>query len=273
MHRPASADSLHGAVVDGAITPDSAGRPLPDRAMRRMFDHFLTRLGERDLHIIRDDLRHHLQPRLAASALAQTLAWFDRYVALEQESAALGVSHDARADLQRRRELRRLRLGEEVADAWYGEDERMADYALARQALAGDRALDSETRRHHLAELEQQQGMTPDATRVAGDTVVLAMAQSRQFEAAGTPSQQRWAEREALYGAEAAGRLAALDARRAEWNARLEGYRLQRQRILANRGLSAVQRAQELDALLAPFAPHERLRVEALTRADAGQSY
>lgn len=272
-HLPAPTDSLHGTTVDGAITLDAAGRAQPDRAMRRMFDHFLTRLGERDLHVIRDDVRRHLQPRLAPSALAQTLTWFDRYVALEQESAALGVSGDPRADLQQRRALRQRRLGGEVATAWYGEDERQAEHALARQALAGDRSLDSDTRRERLAELEREQGAAQDATRTASDTVALAMAQSRRFAAAATPSSQRWAEREALFGAEAAGRLAALDTRRAEWNARVDAYRTQRQRILVDSRLSAAQRARALDALLAPFTPNERLRVDALTRADAGRPF
>ncbi|MGH8078037.1 MAG: lipase secretion chaperone, partial [Lysobacter sp.] len=262
-------DSLRGATVDGAIALDAADRPLPDRAMRRMFDHFLTRLGERDLQSVRDDLRRYLSTRLAPSPVTQTLAWFDRYVALEQESAALGVSDDPVADHGRRRELRRLRLGEEIADAWYGEDERQAGYALARQALVRDRTLDPAARARELMALEQQHGLMQDATRVESDTAALAMAQSRHFATAGTPSAQRLVERQALFGTEAAHRLAALDARRDEWNARVATYRAQRQGLLANRALSDAQRAQRLAELLASSTPNERLRLQALTRDDA----
>lgn len=237
--------------------------------MRRMFDYFLTRLGERDPGVIRDDLRRYLATRLAPPQATQTLAWFDRYVALEQESAALGTSDDPSGDLRHRQVLRRLRLGEAVAAAWYAEDERLAVFALARQSLVRDRTQDPDTRAYRLMKLEQQHGLTGDPTRTESDTAALAMLQSRQFAAAGTSPARRLVERTALFGTEAAQRLAALDARRDAWSARLAAYRLQRQRVLANDGLSEARRAQRLAGLLASFTPSERLRVEVLTRADA----
>lgn len=263
---PAGAgDSLRDTAVDGALTLDAAGKPVVDRAMRRLFDYFLTRLGERDLAAIRNDLRRYLQPRLGAPAQAQVLAWFDAYVALERESAALGVGSDLRADLERRRELRRRRLGAAVAQAWYGEEELRLAQTIARQALLRDHGLTPAQRAARLRELEAAQS---DATRVESDNVTLAMRQSAQFEAQGIGPERRYAEREAAFGAPAAQRLADLDQRRAHWNRRVAEYRAGRERVLADRSLDAAQRQARLTALLAPFDARERLRVEALTRDD-----
>ncbi|KRD72764.1 lipase secretion chaperone [Lysobacter sp. Root983] len=273
MGRPPAAaaaadDSLRGTGVDGGLTLNAAGKAVPDRAMRRLFDYFLTRLGERSPATIRDDLRRHLQPRVGAAVLAQVLAWFDAYVALERESAALGASGDLSADLQRRRELRRRRLGATVAQAWYGEDERRLEHAIARQALQRDRGLAPAQRATRLRELDAAYGLDLDATRTEGDTVALAMRQSARFEAEGAAPERRYAEREAAFGREAAQRLGELDLRRAQWNRRVAAYRVARSQVLADRGLSAAQRQARLAALLAPFDARERLRIEALTRND-----
>ncbi|RDZ29410.1 lipase secretion chaperone [Lysobacter silvisoli] len=265
----AARDSLRDTAVDGAIALDAAGKPRPDRAMRRLFDYFLTRLGERTPAQIRDALRLHLQPQLSAAALAQVLAWFDAYVALERESAALGVSQDLAADLRQRRELRRRRLGEAIAQAWYGEDERRLQLALAKQALAREAGLTPAQREQRLAELQAASGLPPDPTRDESQAVALAMQQSAQFEAQGVAPQQRYAQREAAFGAAAAQRLAELDARRERWNARLADYRAQRQRVLADTALDAAQRQARLDALLAPFDEAERRRLLAQTRRAA----
>ncbi|RNF86026.1 lipase secretion chaperone [Montanilutibacter psychrotolerans] len=261
-------DSLQGTSVDGAITLDAAGKPVPDRAMRRLFDYFLTRLGERDLAAIRDDVRRHLQPRLGPAALAQVLAWFDRYVVLERESAALGVGGDLRADLQRRHALRRRHLGDAVALAWYGEDERALAVAIARREVLRDPALSPQQRAERLAQLDRASGAASDATRTESQLVELVREQSALFDAQATSPAQRMAEREALFGVAAARRLATLDARRAQWDGRVSAYRDQRRRLLADTSLSAAERQRRVDGLLAGFTGNERRRVEALARHD-----
>ena len=262
----AAGDSLRGTAADGAVTLNAAGKAVPDRAMRRLFDYFLTRLGERPPAAIRDDLRRHLQPRVSAPTVSQVLAWFDAYVALERESAALGVGGDLRTDLQRRRELRQRRLGAAVAQAWYGEDERRLEHAIARQALLREPGLTPVQRAARLRALDVAYGLDLDPSRTDSEAVVLAMRQNAQFDAQGVAPERRYAAREAAFGTEAAHRLAALDQRRAHWNRRVAAYRQQRARVLADRGLDEAQRQARLAALLAPFDASERLRIEALTR-------
>lgn len=261
------ADSLRDTEVDGGVRVDAQGRPLPDRELRRLFDYFLTRTGEQSPEAIRVALIAHLQPRLAADALASVLGWFDAYVALERDSVATGhEARDTAAAVARVRSLRRERLGAELAEAWYGEEERAYDDALARRALAADQGLDDATRARRLAELDARLDPQRQALQTQSQALDSAVRQSRDFEARRVDAATRYAQREALYGGEAAQRLAQLDARKAQWQDRLRRYAAQRQRVLADTALSDSQRQQRMASLLQGFDANERRRVDALAR-------
>lgn len=265
----AARDSLRDTGVDGAATLDALGRPRADRALRRLFDYFLARSGEQAPEAIRSALALHLHAQLPPPALATVLAWYDAYVALEHDSVALAQAvGGAEAAFERVRALRRERLGEELAQAFYAQDE--ADYDLARQrgqlrgVLLAERGPDAAERARLLAELEREAAAEPALQ--ASAQLDGAVAQNRRFEREGTGAGERYAQREASYGAAAAQRLGELDQRRAQWQLRLRSYAAQRQRLLAEGGLDEAQRRRRLDALLAGFDPNERRRLDALTR-------
>src|SRR5260221_12570780 len=71
VQNPPPPDSLRGTQVDGVVHLDANGQPLADRDLRRMFDYFLTRLGERDAVAIRGDLAAYLRGALHLDAAAQ----------------------------------------------------------------------------------------------------------------------------------------------------------------------------------------------------------
>lgn len=269
---PSANDSLRDTDVDGALRLDARGQPVPDRELRRLFDYFLARSGEQSPEAIRSALLGYLQggpsvPELRPDALATVLAWFDAYVALEHDSIAIAQREtEPAAAMARVRALRRERLGHVLADSWYAQEERDYDRADARRKLLADRSLDSATRERRLAELDAD--LDPQQREVQAQSAQLdvAMQQSREFERNRTDAGTRFAEREALYGREAAQRLAELDQRKAQWNDRVRSYAAQRQRVLADVGLSDTQRQQRLSGLMQGFDPNERRRVDALTR-------
>lgn len=235
--------------------------------MRRLFDYFLTQLGELGLPELRQQLASYLrtQGQLDTQASNQTMAWFDSYTALEQESVALGAHGDLRKDAQQRQALRRRRLGKTVADAWYREEERRLQYALAQHEIQIEPALTPEQRKQRLAELDSHFQLPLDETQAASEMVELAMQQDELFASQSISHAERYSEREKEFGTEAAQRLAELDTRRAQWDRRVAEYRSQRQQILANRQLGDTQRSQQLEKLAATFTPNELRRVQALT--------
>lgn len=267
-----SGDSLRDTEVDGALRLDAGGQPLPDRELRRLFDYFLARSGEQSPEAIRSALLGYLQghapaPGLRPEALATVLAWFDAYVALERDSISIAQREtEPAAAMARVRALRRERLGQVLADNWYAQEERDYDRADARRKLWADRSLAPAIRERRLAELDADLDPQQRELQAQSAQLDVAMQQSREFERNRTDAGTRFVEREALYGREAAQRLAELDQRKARWNDRVRSYAAQRQRVLADVDLSDAQRQQRLSGLMQGFDPNERRRVDALTR-------
>lgn len=259
-------DSLRGTVVDGAVRVDAQGRVVRDRDLRRAFDYFLTRLGERSPERIREDLVDWLQrqPQLDAAARAEALALFDRYVELQRAAASLPQSGDLRSDLQRLHELRVRELGTELAQTWFGADEAYAAHTLARIETARDASLDDATRQRRLADLEAQ--LDPAQRAMRDDSIAFqqAVADSGEFEIEAVAAQRRAEQRRQRWGEDAAVRLAELDQQEASWQLRLRAYAQAREHLFADRALAPAQREQRLARLLDDFSDAERRRVLAL---------
>jgi len=266
----ARADSLRGTDVDGGVRVDAQGRVVRDRELRRLFDYFLARLGERSPERIREDLLQWLQqqPQLDAVARAEVVALYDRYVELQRASAALGNSGDLSTDLQRLRELRERELGRELAQAWFGEEQDYAAQTLARLAVARDASLDASARDRRLAEIDASLDPSQRAAHSDSTDFQSAVAQSRQFDAADVSAAQRAEQRRQRWGDAAAVRLAELDQQEASWQLRLQAYAQAREQVFADRGLTSTQRDTRLARLLDDFSDAERRRVLAL--ADEG---
>jgi lipase chaperone LimK len=267
---PTREDSLRGTQVDGAVNFDADGRPVADRDLRRLFDYFLTRLGERSPAAIRNDLLVHLRDSLHLdnAARLQVLGWFDAYVATQRAATELAHGGNLADDFARLRALHREQLGDELSGAFYGAEDDYAAYTAQRMALERDTSLTPTQRDTSLAQLEAQRDPAQRAAQQASTDFQLAVAQTEQFAADRADAATRHDERAALWGEEAAQRLALLDRQEAEWNARLAAYARSRAGVLADGSLTPAAREARLAALLQGFAKPEQLRVLAL--ADAG---
>ena len=256
--------SLRGSEVDGGLAFDAAGRVVPDAGMRRLFDYYLSLIGERDPAQIRQLLQADLVQRHGAARAAEALAYFDRYVAYLQRLADARI--DALPRLQDRFDrtvaLRRDALGEAMATAFFAEDEARARLTLQRLAIAADATLDREEKARRLAALDADAGY---AQRQEADTAALAAAQDDELARSHADAAQRAEAREALWGREAAGRLAQLDAERARWDERVADYLAARSGIEADPRLSPADRARALAALRAQrFDAAEQRRIVSL---------
>ncbi|MFN7782064.1 MAG: lipase secretion chaperone [Lysobacterales bacterium] len=250
---PLARSSLRGSEVDGELRRDAEGRLQWDAGLVRFFEFHLALLGELDLRAIRGLIAEHASRRLDATGVDSVLAAFERYVAFRQSLASLPPTASLADTLAARRALEVEWFGVD-AEAMFGAS-RAYDARTLDRLQAGARAADSAAGWEALpaSEREARSGM-------------LAEEQNQQFAALGVSAQQRQAERIALWGAQAAARLDALDAERAAWDARLAAYARERERLLS-RGAAA---PAELDALRQRrFDARERLRVEGMERAGA----
>jgi lipase chaperone LimK len=256
--------SLRDTEVDGGVSLDANGDVVLDLRLRRLFDYHLSLIGERELPQIRQLLETHLLGRYGARPAQTVLAYFDRYAGYLQRLAEsrLGQSRDPKDRLAKVAALRRQTLGEAMATAFFADEEALAALTLKRMEIAADDTLSAARKSELLADLDRAAGHT---ARAEADTASLVADQNRAFELRRTTQAQRVAEREALWGKEAAQRLAALDEANARWDARIDAYLSARARIDADRTLSAAARAQAIAALRARrFDAAEQRRVESL---------
>jgi lipase chaperone LimK len=265
---PLATGSLRGTAIDGDVRFDAGGALVLDAELRRLFDYHLSLIGELDLRGIRERLRQTLAARLDAARVEIVLAHFDRYTGYLQalSASAIAAETDPARRLEALRRLRRERLGEAMATGFFAEEEALAALTVRRIAIAADPALDADRKREALAALDREAGYT---ARASAELPALAEAIERN---ARTPA-EREAARNAQWGEDAARRLAALDAERADWEARVRRYAAARARIDADAGLDTAARTRAITALRGQmFNATEQRRIaslEAIGRLDA----
>jgi lipase chaperone LimK len=273
---PPGPASLRGTEVDGELTVGADGHLLPTPGAITLFDYFLSTSGEEPSLRIRARIVAHIRANAPPIAAAEAEALLDTYLQYRERMRALTAEGTPPAELERRlqwiREERRRAFGAEVAEALFGEEERVVSLDLERRRVAGDPSLSSAERARRLEQIEAR---LPQPAREARDRAALPARVEREVEelrAAGAGAAEIFAARERAFGAPAARRLAALDAEREAWQERLADYRDARARIAADTSLTAEAREAKLQALLDErFDARERLRIRAL-EASAGDA-
>ncbi len=257
LHERLARSSLRGSEVDGELHFDAAGHLIVDRDLRRRFDHFLSLAGEFSLAEIRSLVADSVRTDAGDVAANEALALFDRYLGLLRAIDATRFPADPLARAAAIHALRVQHLGADAAAAMFGADEAALDLALARRDVQGASDIDVMQRAQWLDELDQDRPANERATLDDSQVMTLGETQTAELDARNADAATRHAERAAIWGEDAADRLAQLDAERAEWNARVSHY------LEARRGF--VTDPAALDAWLrANFSEAERRRLAAL---------
>jgi len=259
--------SLQGSEPDGEITLDASGRVLITLGLRRLFDYFLSAIGELDVPAIRALLLTHVRELHGSAAAAEVAAIFDRYVDYQRalSAAESGLPRAMNQRLAFAKQLRRSFFDAAAATAFFGEEEAYAEYTLARMRIGRDPGIDQLARTEQLRALENT--LTPEqrASVYEANSAVLAEEQSRQFDAMNLDPSNRHAERGAVFGEAAATRLADLDRARAAWDQRIALYLQARNAIRAHAAHTAAQRERLIRELRArSFDVNEAHRIASL---------
>ncbi|MBB6245434.1 lipase secretion chaperone [Rhodanobacter sp. A1T4] len=260
--------SLRGTEPDGGVSVGFGGHLKPDMGLRRLFDYYLVLIGETDLSGIRtllhDDL---LRRQLDAPLIDEVMASFDRYTLYQQAAVALASQTGLSLDQQLAQitALRRQMLGDDVAEAFFGDEQRQQRQTLQHLAIQSDPSLSPAEKAQRLQALD---AALPAAEQEAlaqtslGNTV---QNQTDAFDAAQTDAGTRYAERAQTWGDAAADRLQQLDQSRAQWQARLNTYAQQSQAIQADTSLDSGQQQAALQQLMtSSFNGTEQLQVQAM---------
>lgn len=273
---PASAlpASLRETDVDGAVGVDADGRLLVNPETRRLFDYYLSASGEEPPQALRARIVAAIEARLPPAAAAAAVALLDRYMRYREEARALESGGAAEGDVAERlaqiRALRRRVFGAAEAEALFGPEEAHDRVEVERRQVLGDQTLSPAERERRSAALDAALPASAQAAREAALLPQRLRREEAELLAAGGSDAEVQALREELVGAEAAARLAELDAQRARWRERVDEYRRARDAIERDASLSSEERAGAVAALLAErFTEPERMRVKAVDRLAA----
>jgi lipase chaperone LimK len=257
--------SLRETEPDGAVTLAADGSLRYDRALRRLFDYWLSLVGELSHADIRALVEAWLTERHPPRVVAQALDAYDRYLRYLAEVDRVGASVGSADPAQRLallKQLRRQQLGAELATAFFAEQEAYEDWSLARWQLSRDPALSEAERESRMAAIE---ATLPDALRADLQSQRRTEAEvslSQRIDEELTDPAARAAARRDAFDPETAARLDQLDVERQQWAERLAAYR---GFLKTLEGLDATTREQRRAAYLGQhFAPHEAQRIGAL---------
>ena len=268
--RPLAATSLAGTTPDGAATAAADQSLVLDPALIRLFDYWLTTVGERTMDSIRAQVDHDLDARLGPLAARQAKDLFSRYVQFKtalkdrRPTRPTGRGVDMlREGLRTMLALRATYFTDTESQALFGPQDAEASAALARMAIEQDPALGDAQRRDRLAALDARLPANVRAEREAPLAVVHMEEAAQELRAQGGSEDDVYRMRAAATSPEAANRLADLDRDEAAWKARIAAYQSQRGAALAGPGSDADRQAALGDLRNRLFTPEEQRRLTA----------
>jgi lipase chaperone LimK len=163
------------------------------------------------------------------------------------------------------RSLRRTHFGD-AADKLFGAEEREAEAAIARAAVAGEKGLSAADRSDRLAEVDERLPAAERQARAAATSVIQLREDEAALRAAGADEDEIHRFRAGTLGEDAAVRLEDLDRQRAAWKQRVEAFRRERDQRC---GEGAAGSACEAGLLEASFDAREQIRVRVILGAAA----
>ena len=266
-----------GTALQAAVNASFKANALPadsflTERLQQTFEDMLleaTSSGDiTDITRLKQKLAALVPAYFSASLATRTLALLERYVDYRQALGQLGAPTDPndpsamRSALQARQRIRQRHFAPEEYEALFGQDERLDQFTLARLEVERQTGSTDLQKRAALQTAEQALDPAQRAQRAEAVAHLGVQSQTAAFESAGASAPERFAQRSAQYGAEAATRLSQLDTDNLQWQNSLDQY------AQARAGLGASSPTTEQSQALVQlrqklFTPEQQLRVEA----------
>ena len=261
--------SFAGTEIDGRLAVDRNGHLVIEQPVRELFDYFLASIGEESIGTSIERLQGYIGTQLAEPArgeakalLGQYLQYKSELVDLERRLPQISSLDGLRQREEATRTLRERVFTRDAHQAFFANEEQYNQFTLDRLAVQSDPELNDAGKAARLSQLRAE---LPEELQLAA-TIELQQELHRQTAALqerGGSSEELQTLRSQLVGEQAAGRLAQLDERRAQWQQRLGDYRQEQQRLAGRSELSEQARAQALTQYAQEhFSPTERLRLD-----------
>ena len=278
------AASMRGTQPDGRLSVRQ-GNLEPSPELLRVFDYYLSALGEKSLQEITTAIGEDLRSRLSSSpaALAQAKHLLGRYLGYRQALLALHqaeavaaadgkpTSVRLQARLERARELRAQFFSEAEAAAFFRLDDLRDVDAVRRLEIFESTRLTLAEKKAAYAELDLNLPEPLREEREAPRRIQNVEQQVAGIRAAGASEQEVFQFRSLQFSVDAAYRLQQLDREQQFWASRIQQYDAEVRRLLQlpdgplriPASLTPAQQATLDDLRARLFTPQERRRLAA----------
>ncbi|MEN6671247.1 lipase secretion chaperone [Psychrobacter sp. B38] len=242
--------SLQGTSIDGEIIIDENKQLVVTEGLRRLFDYFLSALGEEEESVIYARVESYIRNHTPEPAASQAVAIFNQYVvylkALQgiekrygnlQLQATKSGELDLNVVAQQKQDVTRLRqqyFSKETITAFFGAEDDYNEYSTEMIRINQNDQLSAAQK-----EAAQQDYISrmPDNATKANITQQANLNElidrTEQMKAKGATAEELYKMRRDLVGAPAAARLALVDQEDANFDQRFNQYQAQKQRLLS----------------------------------------
>jgi lipase chaperone LimK len=246
---------------------------LPYAELKRLFDYYLSTVGEQSVDAIAAQVRTVLATHLKPAQLPAAEGLLSRYLAfkkalfeVEQQFSKKAVPAAGLRDrFEAMRQLRERFFNAQESQAMFGAEDAQDLDALARLDIVNDKALSAADKQARLQALDQQLPASLREDREAPRAVLRLEAQVAALRAAGASEDEVFRARAKALDSAAASRFAELDHEERAWQQRIEDYLAERKALLSSKGNASESEQQAaLSALQASrFTEGERKRLPA----------
>jgi len=272
-------NSLSDSPTPSLLDLDANGLLIINMKVKRLFEFYLSAMGEDTLAECVLRIRHELSAQLQGPALNTAIEILEGFLQYQNNIGEIKNDFVARYsqeayDLNRINEMkiavrqsRGLFFSSHTANAFYQQEDEYDDYMLKQVAIRSDSSLSNEEKQTKYEALDA----TSPAWISQQDRQANLVSQVQQQEQAirdnGGDEYAIQTLREKNYGAEAAQKLALLDIQREQWSQRVDQYRHESRDIHDNDNYTDSEKEQILnDIRLQHFSDSELIRIKALDK-------
>ncbi len=274
--------SLSSSPLPSRLDINEQGQLVINMKVKRLFEFYLSAMGEESLAECILRIRHDLSQQLEAGALDSALNLLEGFLQYQNhigdiKNDFLARYQDQAYELERVSEMkqsvrqsRSLFFSEHANNAFYKQEDEYDHYMLKKVAIKSDRTLTAEQKRAQYQLLDSDSPQWISQQEQQANLVSRVQEKEQALRQSGGDELAIRQLRVDNYGEQAAQNLAVLDQQRALWSQRVDQYRLESLQILASTAFTQQEKNQLLDDIRQQhFSGNELVRISALDKIDS----
>lgn len=236
--------SMDGTTPDGNLGNDMLSgihvtTGLPYGELRRMFDYYLSALGEKSLDEIVRQIRVELDKRLKPTQADAAKKLLDKYLDYKRELVKVEQAQKPESGIKgiklrfaAMQDLRAKIFSPQENEGMFGFEDAYDSDAIARLEISEDSTLNADQKRDRLAALDAAMPKALREEREAPRLIIRLEERAAEMRAKGASEQDIFNMRAKELNPEAAARLAEVDREEAAWKARINTYLAERSKLM-----------------------------------------